>query len=243
MSQSLTAPDKSSLQAEASRWSAKANALTISTREDCVNVSYFLRSIKGVMSDIDAFFAPDLEAAAEAKRESEAKRKAVQDERDGIKAPLVQAEPIIKRKLLAYEQAQERARLDEERRLQEEARTHAEAVTLAVAADLELQATATGDADMLAEAHDILSQPIDAPVVSVKTSMPKIQGVVYRDNWKAHPTVDVQALAGAIAGGTAPANFLVPNWTAINQYARATQGAQRVPGLRFFNDRQIAAHG
>ncbi len=239
----LVPATKDSLKAEARSWSEKANALTIPDREACVNVSYLLRSIKGVMSDIDTAFQPELDTALEAKRTADAERKRIVDERDAIKAPLVQAEPIIKRKLLLFEQEQERARLDEERRLQLEAQRHAEAVTLAVAADLELQAAATGDAEMLDEANAILAQPIDAPVISVKTAMPKVQGITYRDSWKAHPSVDLKALAGASAVGQAPVSFLVPNWTAINQFARATQGAQPVAGLKFFNDRTIAARG
>jgi hypothetical protein len=243
MSISLVPATKDSLKAEARSWSDKANALTIPDREACVNVSFLLRSIKGVMQDIDTAFQPELDEALERKRTADAERKRIVDERDAIKLPLVQAEPIIKRKLLDFEQAQERARLAEERRLQEEARKHAESVTLAVAADLELQAAATGDAEMLDEAHAILAQPIEAPVVSVKATMPRVQGITYRDCFKAHPQVDVKALAGAVAAGIAPASFLVPNWTAINQFARATQGAQKVPGLQFFNDRSIAARG
>jgi hypothetical protein len=95
----------------------------------------------------------------------------------------------------------------------------------------------------LAEAQSIVEQPIEAPVVSVKTLMPKVQGVTYRDQWKAHPTIDVKALAAAVAAGTAPATFLVPDFSAINQFARATKGLQPVPGVKFFNDRQIAARG
>jgi hypothetical protein len=37
--------------------------------------------------------------------------------------------------------------------------------------------------------------------------------------------------------------FLQPNLTAINQFARATQGLQPIAGVKFFNDRQIAARG
>jgi hypothetical protein len=73
--------------------------------------------------------------------------------------------------------------------------------------------------------------------------VPKVQGVTYRDNWKAHPEIDVKALAAAVGNGTAPVGFVLPNVTAINQYARATQGAEAVPGIRWFNDRQIAARG
>jgi hypothetical protein len=51
----------------------------------------------------------------------------------------------------------------------------------------------------------------------------------------------MKALVAAVASGAAPTTFLIPNLTAINSFARATQGTQPVPGLRFLNDRQIAA--
>lgn len=35
-----------------------------------------------------------------------------------------------------------------------------------------------------------------------------------------HQDIDVKALAAAVASGQAPASFLVPNLTAINQWAR-----------------------
>ena len=117
------------------------------------------------------------------------------------------------------------------------------AVALAAAAAMESEAVATGNAELLAEAEDILTQPIEAPVVVVQKAVPKVQGVTYRDQWKAHPEIDVKALAAAVAAGTAPTTFLTPNLTAINQFGRATQGAQPVSGIRWFNDRQIAARG
>ena len=114
---------------------------------------------------------------------------------------------------------------------------------LEAAAALEREAVMTGNAEMLQEAQDIFEQPIEAPVVSVKTFVPKVQGVTYRDQWKAHPEVNIKALSAAVASGQAPATFLIPNMTAINQFARATQGAQPVAGVRMFNDRQIAVRG
>jgi hypothetical protein len=44
-----------------------------------------------------------------------------------------------------------------------------------------------------------------------------------------------------VAEGKAPAWFLVPNMTAINQWARATKGTVQIPGVRVVNDRQVAA--
>jgi hypothetical protein len=240
----VTPENKDTLAVQAAQgWPEKARQQAITDAASCVQASHFLRGVKFLRAEIQQWFEPHIEAAMETKRKADAARKALVDERDRMEAPLVEAEGIMKRSLLAWEQTQEAARLAEERRLQEEAQKQAEAVTLAVAADLELQATASGDDEMLAEAHSILSQPIEAPVVSVKTFVPKVQGVSYRDNWKAHPTIDVKTLAGAVAAEQAPATFLQPNLTAINQFARATQGAQSVPGVKFFNDRQVTARG
>jgi hypothetical protein len=192
---------------------------------------------------VQEWFAPHIEAAMETKRKAEAARKALADERDTMEAPLVEAETILKRALLAFEDQQERARRAEEQRLQAEAQARAEALTLAAAARMETEAVATGDAGMLQEAHDILEQPIEAPVVSVASQVAKVRGVTYRDQWKAHPNVDIKALAGAVARGEAPTTFLTANITAINQFGRSTQGTQPVAGVRWFNDRQIAARG
>lgn len=234
---------KDSLQVEAQTWSAKAAALVISDAESCVNASHFLRSIKGLRSDIQRWFDPHVEAAMETKRKAEAARKALTDERDKMEAPLVAAEAQVKKALLRWETEQEEKRQAEERALQLEAQKRAEAMTLEAAAQMEREAVATGNAGLLQEAQDILAQPVDAPVVVVKSFMPKMQGVTYRDNWKAHEDVDLRALAKAVADGLVATSLLLANMTALNQMARATQGTQTIPGVKFYNDRQIAARG
>jgi hypothetical protein len=236
-------PTKEALDHDAQRWAAKARGLAIRDSESCTNASQLLRSVKTLRLQVQKWFEPHIEAAMETKRKAEAARKALADERDRMEAPLVEAETILKRSLLAYEAEQERLRVEEERRLQAEAQQRAEAMTLAAAAAMESEAIATGNTELLQEAESILEQPIDAPVVSVEKSVPKVQGITYRDNWKAHPEIDVKALAAAVGNGTAPVRFVLPNVTAINQYAKATQGTKAVPGIRWFNDRQIAARG
>lgn len=240
---SLAPRDKATLAQDAAHWSAQVARLAIRTADDCLQASYLLRSVKGVRSDIQRWFAPHIDAATETKRKAEAARKGLADERDRMEAPLVLAETTIKRALLAWESEQERVRMAEQARLQAEAQREAEAQTLDAAAALEREAVATGDAEMQAEAESLLAQPVEAPAVEVKRAVPKVQGVVYRDNWRAHQDIDVKALASAVASGQAPASFLTPNLTAINQWARATQGGQQIPGLKVINDRQIAARG
>lgn len=234
---------KTALETQTQDWAARAKTLAIVDRESCVNASHLLVSIKALRHQVQAWFAPHLEAAMDTKRKAEAARKGLADEQARMEAPLVDAEAMLKRGLVAYEAAQERIRLADEQRLQAEAQVRAEALTLEAAAALERTATATGDAAMLAEAEDILAQPIEAPAVSVASAMPKVQGVSYRDVHKAHPTIDVRALAAAVATGAAPIAFLVPDLTAINAYARATKGAHAVPGIRWICERQIAARG
>lgn len=234
---------KQDLSTESTSWAAKARDLRIVDRESCINASHLLRSVKGLEAEVDRWFEPHIEAAMETKRKADQARKALVDERDKMKAPLLEAEGVIKRSLLAWESEQEAVRREQERALQAEAQRLAEVATLEAAAAMELEARATGSDEMLQEAQDILSQPTEAPVVVVKKLMPKMDGISYRDQWKAHPDVSIRQLAAAVASGSVPATFITANMTAINQYARATQGAQPVPGVKFWNDRQIAAKG
>ncbi len=238
---SLLPPSKDSLAIDARTWSDRAADLTITNDEVYTNAGWLARSIKGVINDIDRWFAPHVEAAMETKRKAEDARKKLADERDRMKAPLEQAEKDIKRKLIAYSDKKERERIEQELRQQAEARRKAEELTLAVAADLEMQASLTGDEEMRVEAEDILAQPIDAPVVAVRSTTPKLAGVSKpSDNWKAHPSVDVKALALAVGLGKHPITFLLPNMTALNAYGRSTKGTAAVAGVKFWNDRNVA---
>lgn len=234
---------KANLNDDAQTWAARAREVRIVDADSCTRASELLKSIKGLRLQISRWFEPHVEAAMETKRKAEAARKALADERDRMEAPLVDAEQRVKRALLDYEAEQERLRQAEERRLQEEAQRQAEAVTLAAAAEMEAEAARTGDAALRAEAENLIEQPTEAPAVSVARTVPTTKGVTYRDRWKAHPTVDVKALAAAVARGQAPLNFLTPNMTAINAYAVATKGTQTVPGVRWINDREIAVRG
>jgi hypothetical protein len=239
--ESMVQPDKNGLATESASWAARAKDLQIVDRESYQNASHLLISVKHFRAKIANWFAPHVEAAMETKRRAEAARKQLVDERERMEAPLVEAEAALKRSLLAWDAKQEELRREQERQLQEEARKRAEEATLAAAAALETEAAVTGDEAMLQEAHDILEQPIDAPVVTVQKLMPKVQGVTYRDNWKAHEAIDVKALALAVAQGRVPVTFLTPNLTAINQFIRATKGTHDIPGVRIFNDRQVTA--
>lgn len=241
MTTGVVATDKNQLAHEGATWAERAKGMTITDRESYVNAGQLLTSVKYFRAQIANWFAPHVEGAMETKRRAEAARKALVDEQARMEAPLVAAEQSLKRSLLAWDARQEEIRQEQERQAQAEAKRRAEEATLAAAAALEIEANATGDTAMLQEAQDILEQPIDTPNVFVAPSMPKVQGVSYRDNWKAHEIVDVKALAAAVAAGTVPSTFVVPNMVALNQFARATKGTQHIPGVKVWNDRQVTA--
>ena len=237
----LTVTSKQGLETESATWAARAKGLQVIDKETYLNASHLLTSVKHFRAQIAAWFAPHIEAAMETKRKADQARKALVDEKERMEAPLVDAEGMLKRSLLAWDAKQEQARLEQERQLQAEARKQAEALTLEAAAAMELEARATGDVTMLQEAVDILEQPMDMPVVKVEKLMPHVQGVTYRDNWKVAEPIDIKVLAAAVAAGTVPTAYLTVNLTALNQWARATKGTQKIPGVRVWNDRQVAA--
>lgn len=241
MSDGMIVTSKEGLQSESATWAARAKGLQVIDKQTYLNASHLLTSVKHFRSQIADWFAPHIEAAMDTKRRAESARKALVDEKDRMEALLVDAEGMLKRSLLAWDAKQEQLRLEEERRLQAEARKQAEVITLAAAAAMELEATAAGDEAMLQEAHDILDQPMDTPVVTVAKTMPKVEGVSYRDNFKAADGIDIKALAAAVAAGTAPVMFLSVNLSALNRFIHDDKGLTPIPGVRVFNDRQIAA--
>ncbi len=234
---------KDDLRTDAQAWAAEAASLQVTDAESCLKAGTLLKSIKLLRAQVQAFFQPHVDASMEVKRKAEAARKALTDERDKMERPLVEAEAIVKRNLLMFEAREEARRLDEEHRIQAEAQARAEQMTREAAERMAAEGLRDGDLGLIAEAESLLEQPTEAPVVHVESTVPKQKGIQFRDNWKAHPDVDLRALCAAIGRGEAPVTFVEANLTAINQFGRSTEGTQPIAGIRWFNDRTIAARG
>lgn len=118
----------------------------------------------------------------------------------------------------------EQARIAEEKRKQEEAaRKAAEDAALAAAEKLAAEG-------MTAAADAVLSTPV--ATVKVDIAAPeKADGVSYRDAYSAE-VVDLMTLVKAVAEGKAPISYLEANTTALNGWARATKGAEALPGVK-----------
>src|ERR1035437_6949283 len=90
---------------------SKAQAFTIVTREHYELGAAELRLIAGLKKQIDATFDPIIKAAFAA-------HKIAVGEKKKHEAPLLEAETFLRRKMVGYDQEQERLRREEEARLQ-----------------------------------------------------------------------------------------------------------------------------
>lgn len=194
-----------------------ANELKIRDSQTYQTACDFLKSLKTIEKDINATFDEPIRRAFEAHRSIVgAKKKHFE--------PIEQAERIVKPKIAAYQEEQERIRREEERRLQEEARKQAEEDALAQAAELEAQGDKEG-------AEALISEPVAPPPVVLPKSTPKVAGIATREVWQWR-MIDSNKL---------PRQFLKVDEQKISQIVRAMKSATSIPGIEVYAEKQIAA--
>lgn len=195
--------------------------------------------------------APMFEAAAEdlaaikgKAKELEAKRvaitkplddakKAVMDLFRGPLAFLAEAEAVLKRKMIAYQEAEEKERRAEEARIAEENRKRQEALA-AQAAKLEAKGKVEQAEAKREEAAAIPTTVVLAPAA------PKVAGLAATSTWRVR-RIDLAALVKAAAERPELLVYLAPNEKVIGQTARAHKGATAIPGVEVEEVKGIAA--
>ncbi len=180
--------------------------------------------------------------------------KAVNDLFRGPGEYLDQAEKIIKGKMLAYTTEQQRI-ADEERRRSEAAiqaeqmRLTREAAEIEAAAKAEAESLlAAGDAEKAAEveaAAAIESASLSATALVMTAPAPQVApakaaGISMRSSWKA--TCENKAMLIAFAADNPQfQNLLDVNQTALNQLAKAMRDTLEIPGVRVYEEKQLAS--
>lgn len=177
-----------------------------------------------------------------------------------VTTSFLQAETIVKDKLKAFNDEQERlaeekrkaaqkkiddARKkadDEAKKKKEEAA--AAATKAAETGDEQAQAEAEVAQEQAEVANDKVEELEYAAPIAVTTR--KVSGVSTRKNWKAEIT-DVNELFKAIVDGTAPAvlkddeGIQVAMTKVLSKLAKSLEKSMKVPGVRAWNDGSIAA--
>jgi hypothetical protein len=174
---------------------------------------------KRLLDDINAHHDPIIKAAYDTHKIALAAKKKFTGRIDAIIGAL-------KRKTVAYHEA-ERRRIDAERREAEDrARKEAEARRLQEAEEL-------ASLGMTEAAGAALDAPPDIrPSAPPRSAEPeRASGVSYRENWKAE-VADLAALVKAVAEGTMPVTCLKPDMTELNRLAKVFRNTRQIPGVR-----------
>lgn len=209
---------------EALTWPQRARAVAVTNDGTYVDATDLLKGIKALRTKIGEIFDPHIRRAYDA-------HKALVRQKAEAESPLSEAEGIIKHALVGYTEAQEHKRRAEEARLREEARQREEERRLNEAAALERNAVDTGDPLALAQAQELMEQPIDVPVIVLPTATPKVAGISYRDVWKFR-VVNATVL---------PREYLIADETKIGGVVRALKGATKIPGIEVYCEKVAAS--
>ena len=196
----------------------QAKALTVSTNEQYEQGEGLLATCKQLETEIHAAFDGIVDKAHQAHKEAVAQRKKYLD-------PIEEGRRILKGKMIAYQDTQERIRREEQARLEQEARKRAEDEQIAIAAQLEKE----GDKET---AEAVLSEPVQvAPVVAQRTAPAASRLSAGRSVWSAEVT-NIMALVKAVAEGKQPITLIQANETALNGMARSLKGSMAIPGVK-----------
>lgn len=158
----------------------------------------------------------------------EAKRKVM----DFFRKPLdylSQAENIIKRSMLSFQQEQERIRREREDKLRRQAEAEEERKRKA----LEERARKAEEKGNLEKAEELREkkEEVFVPAPIVPNQVEKVPGIATKIIWK-FSIVDVQAI---------PRDYLTPDVQKIGAMARSSKGTLAIPGIRIYSEEVIAS--
>lgn len=205
-------------------------SLTIATPDDYHDAAEYLKTTKSLIKEIEACFGPLKQKA------SEAHKLIVAEEKKQL-APLVAAELLVKRRMLGYQDEQNRIAQAEQRRLQaiadEKARKERE--------ELERKAAAAKKPETKAKWEEAAAQVAPAPVIHVATAAPKVAGTSIRKTWKA-AVVDHAAFFKFVCESKRDDLILV-NDKALDSYAKSMAERASMPGVKFTEVSTLASGG
>lgn len=204
----------------------QAYAIKIKNDQDFADAGDFLRDLKTRAAEID-----DLRKTM-TKPLDEAKQRIMDFFRPATKR-LQDAEIAVKSAISGYTQEQKRRRLEEQARAEEALRKERERL------QAEAEKLRAKGRDELAEAKQQTAEMLTGVVIPAAPD-PAATGVITRTVWRAE-VIEIIDLCRAVADGRASTNFIQPNMTALDAWARAVKATFDVPGCRAVEDQIVAA--
>lgn len=201
----------------------KANALRIESQPDYVSASALLVEIKTRYKKVVEYWKKP-------KADALASHRTICDREKAMLTPLNTAESIIKKNMVAYQAAVEKAQLEAEeaaRRIRQE-----EADRLLEQAALAEDAGDDNDSAIKLAMAEMITEMKTEPIIDT----PKAAGTSVRKTWKAR-VIDAKAVP-AYANGMEIRDI---NMSALNQIAKLTSGTASIPGVEFYQESSISA--
>jgi len=205
---------------------AQASYGEISTAEQCEAAGEDLKSLKVRQKQLEDARTSITKPLLEAQR-------AVNNLFRGPQETLSEAERIIKRGILTYQETQERARREAEAAAAEALRKERE--------KLEAQALRAESSGRVEQAEALRTTAATLPErVELASSAPRVSGLSSRSSWRAELT-DKAALVRYVAEHPEWLHLVEVNATALNGLARSQKSALAIPGVRVVEEKQLAA--
>lgn len=198
----------------------EAEAMEIQTWEDYQVADGLLTTIADRLAKLGEVFDPIISQWHKGHRATIATKKELADPYEHA------AKNILKPRMAAFQDAEEKRRRREEAERQEQARREAEEQQLAEAAALENAGHREAAEQVIQEERVVVP-----PVVPSKAYKPPVAvSSSARKTWSAEVT-DLRALCRAIAEGQVPVQAVQPHMPYLNSQARHLKDALQIPGV------------
>ena len=193
---------------------AQANEIVITNQKQYEGANVFLRADKMLQKRIHEAFDTIVDSAYRTWKESGNKRKSYLE-------PVMEAEKVVKGKIIVYTDEMEEKRREEQRRLELKAKAEEDRKRK----ELEERAKKWAAKGKEEKAEELQEQAedvhVEAPVIA--PAIEKAKNVSISEHWYADK-IDVSLL---------PVEYLLANVTAINKTGQATKGMAKIPGVVF----------
>jgi len=194
----------------------QAKQISIKTMADYTRASDIIMSIKAIRKKITDTFKP-------IKQKMDAAKQEVLDQEKAADKPLKEAEAWLSPQIIEWNREQERIRKAEEERLRKIAEDEEKERKLQ-------EAVAAEQSGNKEEAEAIINEPVYIPPVVVPKTVPKVEGMSIRENWKFRITNEKLI----------PREYLKVDEVKIGQVVRAMKSAANIPGIEIYNEGVIS---
>jgi hypothetical protein len=218
MSTALAVPETHDLEMKVQTWPSTVRELEIKDQPSYDKGAELLKGIKALQKEVNETFDPAISQAYKA-------HKSILSAKHTHEQPLLQAEMILKGKILGYETEQKRKQAELQRRAEEEAKKQSEEIAFTLAKDAEDLGAPPETVEQILNTQFVQSAPVVSQIHN------RAQGLSQRETYSAE-VVDIVALCRAVADGRAKPELVLPNMTALNALARALKSSFDVPGCK-----------